>query len=248
MVNHVFNFEISPELAKYLKKIEIETERQIKVIESPDLGLKGMWAAFKYHPKYILIILRSDVRTTHPDLERSIAHEATHGYLIFKKEYCRPVFKPFANENDKKNVSLIFTMIDDIVVNKIIQINGFHPSGSEYLPMVKKETKIAVEGKGEDFYSQFSEDNLFDTILMISRYMIAWGFLEYFNLEHYEREVIGSFIESFQKSYPQISKIVNHIKKIILENDIFSREGQCQAIYQILKLWDLENMVKLDIT
>ncbi len=238
----------SSRLTDFMNKIEKETRRDIKIIESPDLGLAGISAAYRYHQDYIVIVITVGIRRTEVDLERSIAHEAAHGYLMHKLKFCRPVFNKKADDNYQRDVQLLFTMVDDIVVNKIIEENGFHPFGSEYLPMVEMETKVATGGEieGEDFYKKFSDDPRLEAILMVSRYLLAWGFLDYFQLEPGEREVITSFTKTFETYYPHYYSRAHEMRDIILKNDIFSAEGQCKAVQEILDLWKLGDLVELE--
>jgi hypothetical protein len=236
--------DIYDKLISYLKKIEKETSKPIKILESNDLGLKGMLSAFRYHPDQIIIIIKKGVKRSDPDLVRSIAHEATHGYLIFKLGYCRPVFKDNASENHMKNAHLIFTMMDDIVVNKIIQENGFPPFGSEYLVSMNFETKSAL--KGENIYQKFSEDPIFDSILMVSRYIIAWSFIEFYNIGENEKEAIKRYLTTFESNFPEEMGLVSKIKYVIKNNDIFIASGHCQAIEEILDLWDIKKFLKLE--
>lgn len=237
------DFKFSSKLQNYLKKIEIETGKEVKVLESPHLGLKGMWAAFSYHPNFIVVIIRSNIEKTNDDLERSIAHEVTHGYILFKKRYCRPNFTFAAEDNDKKDIQLLFTMIDDIVVNKIISEYNFSPFGSEYLPAVENEIESMLAGV--DIYRKFSDDLLFDDLLMITRYIIAWGFLEYFELDSSDYSIIKKFTEVFEYTYPLQYKIASQIKQIINSNDIFTSNGHCKAMEEILKLLKFFNLVKI---
>ncbi len=237
------DFKFSSKLKNYLKKIEIETGREVKVLESPHLGLKGMWAAFRYHPNFIVVIIQSNIEKTNDDLERSIAHEATHGYILFKKEYCRPDFTFAAEDNDKKDIQLLFTMVDDIVVNKIIFEYGFSPYGSEYLPAVRNEIESMLAGV--DIYRKFSDDLLFDDLLMITRYIIAWGFLEYFELDSSDHSIIKKFTKVFEHTYPLQYKIASEIKQIINLNDIFTSNGHCKAMKEILKHLKFSNLVKI---
>jgi hypothetical protein len=238
----------SPRLTAFLNKIEKETGKNIKILQSPDLGLAGISAAYRYHPDYIVIVITVGIKRTEVDLERSIAHEAVHGYLMHKKKFCRPVFNEKADNNYQRDVQLLFTMVDDIAVNKIIGENGFHPFGSEYLPMVAMETEVAAGGeiKGEDFYRKFSGDPQLEAILMVSRYLLAWGFLEYFPLEPGEQEVISSFTISFETYYPHYYRRACKIRDIILENDIFTAKGQCKAVQKILDLWGLGELVEME--
>lgn len=236
-------FGFSEKLRGYLNKIETETGKEIKILESPQLGLKGMWAGFRYHPDFIIVIIRKGIHKPDETIERSIAHEATHGYILFKETYCMAEFEESASDNDRKDIQLIFTMVDDIVVNKIISKNGFKPFGAEYLKVVQKEIEAMVSG--QDFYRQFSDDLLFDDLLMISRYIIAWGFLEYFDLDKEEYEVIKKFTTIFKDTYPLQYKIADTIKQIILQNNIFTSTGHCKAMEGILKLLKFKNLVKI---
>ncbi len=235
--------EFSDKLRGYLKKIENETEKEVKILESPQLGLKGMWAGFRYHPDFLIVIIRSGIHKPDETIERSVAHEATHGYILFKEKYCMAEFDESVEDNERKNIQLIFTMVDDIVVNKIISKNGFKPFGSEYLQMVKKEIEAMV--LGQDFYRQFSDDLLFDDLLMISRYIIAWGFLEYFKLDVDEYQIIKKFTAVFEDAYPMQYRIAEKIKQIILQNNIFTSKGHCKTMDEILKLLKFKNLVHI---
>jgi hypothetical protein len=236
--------DILEKLFLYLKKVEKETSKPIKILKSNELGLKGMLSAFRYHPDQIIIIIKEGVNRSEPDMVRSIAHEATHGYLIFKLGYCKPVFRENASEKIMKNAHLVFTMMDDIVVNKIIQENGFPPFGSEYLVSVKFETESAL--KGENIYEKFSEDPIFDLILMVSRYIIAWSFIEFYDIGENEKDAIKRYLTAFESNFTEEMGLVSKIKDIIKNNDIFISSGHCQAIEEILDLWDIKKFLKLE--
>lgn len=236
-------FEFSNKLKNYLKKVETETGKEVKILESPYLGIKGMWAGFRYHPDYIIIIIRSDIHKTSETMERSIAHEATHGYILFKNGYCMGKFPESTEDSDKKDIQLVFTMVDDIVVNKIIAENGFTPFGVEYMGVVQREIDSMIQGV--DLYRQFSDDLLFDDLLMITRYIIAWGFLEYYHLERGEHDILKKFLDIFKETYPLQYEIACQIKQIIKSNDIFTSSGHCEAMKLILKLLKFDRSVKV---
>lgn len=235
-------YGFSDKLREYLANIEEETEKEIKILESPKLGLKGMWAGFRYHPDFIIIIIRSGIKRLDESVERTIAHEATHGHILFKYKYCMAEFNETASDNDRKNIQLIFTTVDDLVVNKIISENGFRPFGDEYLRIIQKEIDAMISG--HDFYRQFSDDLLFDDLLMISRYIIAWGFLEYFELNIEEYQLIEKFTTVFKYAYPVQYSIAEKIKQIIIEKDIFTSAGHCKAMDEILELLKFKDLVK----
>lgn len=239
----MLSFELSSKLQNYLEKIKEETGKEIRILESPRLGLKGMWAGYRYHPDFIIVIIRSGVQKTNEALERSIAHEVTHGYILFKKKYCRAEFNQEISENEKRDIQMIFTMVDDIVVNKIISQNGFNPYGAEYLAVVKREIDSMIAGV--DIYRQFSDDLLFDDLLMITRYIIAWGFLEYFTLSSEDHDILKKYINVFKDTYPLQYDIAAKIEKIIVNNDIFESEGHCKAMARILKLLKFDDLIDI---
>ncbi len=237
------SFKLSTKLKNYIEKIEVETDKEVKILESPHLGLKGMWAGYRYHPDFIIVIIRSGVQKTNEALERSIAHEATHGYILFKKKYCRAEFIPEISANEKKDIQMIFTMVDDVVVNKIISENGFHPFGAEYLDVVSRETDSMISGV--DIYRRFSDDLLFDDVLMITRFIIAWGFLEYFELEDETNDTLKKYIHVFKDTYPLQYEVASKIVKIIQGNDIFSSEGHYKTMNKILNILKFDDFVKV---
>jgi hypothetical protein len=133
-------------------------------------------------------------------------------------------------------------MVEDVVVNRIIQDNGFLSFGSEYLPMLQREVDVAEKGEqsGEAFYQLFSPDPQTEDILMISRYIIAWGFLNYHSFKKDVQNLIQEFLQKFQQHYSHHYPRASNVQEIIQKHDIFTAEGQCQAIKEIIELWGLE--------
>lgn len=240
-------FKFSEKLNLFLQKIESETGRQIKFMESSNLGIKGITAAFQYHPHYILIILDPEYPRQSSDIERSIAHEATHGYILYKLGFCRTQFNPDVSDEYKRDVQLVLTMVEDVVVNKIISLNGFPPYGTEYLPMVREEINIAHGGEeaGEEFYHEFAAAPHLEALLMISRYIIAWGFLKYYDLKDDDGNLIKEFTNTFKRFYPDYYQFAREIEKIMDEKDIFIGKGECEAVRDILRLFNMDQGVKL---
>ncbi|MDI9437582.1 MAG: hypothetical protein QM405_05880 [Euryarchaeota archaeon] len=239
-------FQLSPRLKEYLKVVEEETGMPVKILGRPDLGLTGARAAFNYHPLYTVVVLNSSEPRLSEDLERSVAHEATHGYILHKLGYCRAVFTKNASEDVKMKANLLFSLVEDLVVNRIIQENGFPPFGTEYLPMIKKEIEVASAGEnvGEKFYSQFTSDLELEDIIMVSRYILSWGFLRYYPLSREVRLILQEFLEVYSKAYPHHYPHAARVKEIILENDVFTAQGECRAMQEIMRLWGFEGMVK----
>lgn len=233
--------QISEKLQSYLLKVEGETGRKIKINPVLNVGLQGMAAQFRLHPTLILIEIVQAPQYG-KQIEQSIAHEATHGLLAYAKGYCQITPMRKLTPNEVISINLVGTMIEDIVVNKIIQENGFSPFHDNYLTQVRKETKALR--KNQDLYQQYQ--NPFKDRFMVSRYIMAWGFLQYFNLDEASRRTIARFENDFRLSRPKHYIESNQIKEILLHHDIFTAEGYCQAIRESVKLWGLENFVNIN--
>jgi len=236
-------FQCSTKLSKYLRKVVIETGREIKFrfVADPG-GLPGIIAGFKLHPSYILIQLEKGTDWGSPENEHTIAHEATHGYLIYKLGYSYPKAKRKLTENEIEHGNLLWMMIDDIVVDRIIQKEGFTPLGSEYLNMVERETRAARKGSDRE-YDRFSHNPLLKDRFMILRYIVAWGFMRYCDLEPYARKIINKYLKAFEKSFVEQFAMADQIREIILQHDIFSVHGHYEAVEAVTRLWHLEDLI-----
>ncbi|HEY0196264.1 MAG TPA: hypothetical protein VGC02_01705, partial [Methanobacterium sp.] len=219
----------------------------IRFHESTDLGIKGITAAYQYHPQKLIIILNPEYPRAKEDVERSIAHEATHGYILYKMGFCRSKYSEGVPSDYKRDVQIIFTIVEDLVVNKIIADNGFPPFGHEYIPTLREEIRVAREGEraGEAFYHQFTDNPHREALLMISRYIIAWGFLRYYTLKVEEKKLINEFTRVFEKFYPDYYQYAARVVEILEEKDIFKSDEECQAIHEILKLLKMDEDVEL---
>ena len=238
-------FKPSPKLASYINKIQTETGRTIVIERTAELGL-GMLSALEDHPRYILVRIALDRQgrlIPEQEIEYSIAHELTHGLLIYKEGYCQAVFQRPANTTERHAVSLLLSMVDDIVVNKIMYDNSFSPFSPLYLSMVKHEVRAAQSSI--DIYTRISNDPRVKNSYMVSRYITAWGFLEYFELDRSVRTILRTFQESFRELYPEQYAMADKIKALVSHHDIFTPRGHCETIEQILRLWGLDGLVKL---
>lgn len=235
--------ECSEKLIKYLKKIEMETGRRIDIQEMPSSDLFKMKSAFVHHPKYIQIIIASGSKPDDPEIEQSIAHEATHGLLVYKMKYCLGFFKNSPTDKEKKLVTLVFTMISDIIVNKLIQIEGFLPYSPKYPELVKNDT--AAMQNGFKLYSNISNDESYRNKHLIFRYILAWGYIKYIDIDENVRETLMNFMNEFQLKNLEQFKMAMKFQEIILLNDIFSADGFRKVITKLLSLWELEDIVEL---
>lgn len=237
-------FQCSAKLSKYLNKVEIETGRKIEFRPKTELGIASIPFAHQPDPSCIPILFKEGTDLGDPEHEHSIAHEATHGYLIHKLGYLSPREKRKPVGNEMNHVNLIFSMIEDIVVNKIIQKEGFPPFAPIYLTMLERETKAAREGS-DRLYGEFSHDPLYKDRFMVYRYILARGFVNYCDLKPYARRTINRYLKWFKKSFVEQFKMANQIREVISQNDIFSAHGHRKTIEAVARLWHLDDLVGL---
>jgi len=246
----------SKKLAKYLERIRDETGRGI-VIEwaKPENldWLSGIPSAFLFDPDCIRILINSDlVRLIQQSyllpfeetIEELIAHEATHGLLIHGMGFCRNVLENSASDSARKQISTLFSMVQDICVNKILLEEGYSPLGGVYLYQVRDE--INSMRKSEDYYDNYSFDPLLKDRFMVYRYIMAWAYLKFFDLKSHDRRTIKKFTKIFENKYPKQSEMASQVKTTILENDISEAEGHNNTIKKLVRLWGLENLVRLE--
>lgn len=237
-------FEPSKKLADYFEGISSTTGRKIKLQETTYLGLSGMKASFSKHPTDILITFDPSKYQSQQELEQSLAHEATHGLLLYGRNYHTLTTNTKLSELDIQKLGLLATMIDDVVVNKIIHEKGFEPYAHGYLDMLVKETKAAR--KGADIYRDFSYDSSVKEKFMVFRYILAWGFLKYFDLNIYAKRTIKKFLNTFEKAYPKQFEVASKIKGFIKDNNIFTSEGHFTVMQKCLHLWGMDDKVSIE--
>lgn len=231
-----------PKLLKYIEHVEHQTKRRTRFEYVDGFNLSGHSFGFRLDPHSLCIgVIRGnnldDLRA-----ERSIAHEITHGLLIYGLGYYALTAKETASDEDIQHLSLL-SFIDDIVVNKIIQEQGFPVFGATYYEMLNKEIQAAR--CGVDIYDP-SYSTLFKRRYMASRYILSWGAIQYYDLDPDDRNLLTEFLRVFQKAFPRPYMVAKDIEELILKNDIFSTVGHKHTLENILKQWNLENCCSLD--
>ena len=191
----------------------------------------------------MLAIQNADVEA--PESENSIAHEITHGYLRYALGYCIPsAEKPPASADVAKAVNIVFSMVEDIVVNQSIQKEGFEPFHASYLEMVREETDAACR-RDSSIYELPGCNHWLRNKFMVLRYIVAWGYVKYCCLSPVNKKLIEEFLDEFPKAFRGQYKMASQIKEIVLKNDIFTAEGHMNTIKAILMLWKLDDCVEL---
>jgi hypothetical protein len=113
--------------------------------------------------------------TTTEQFEQSVAHELTHGLITHKYRYLQVKVKDNATSTDTMRIRILINALEDIVVNKIMQDEGFQPYAFNYLDSVRQETRDAE--KRYDTYAQYFPDPFGRDAFKVYRYLLAWGYI-----------------------------------------------------------------------
>jgi len=138
-------------------------------------------------------------------------------------------------------------MIDDIVVNRIIQQEGFPPFAPRYLNIVEIATKTARNSSDRP-YDTFPPDPLFKDKFMVFGYILAWGLVNYCDLEPHARKTINKYLKAFGKSFAKQFTMADQIREVILQHDIFSAHGHRKVVEAVARLWHLDDLIGLQST
>lgn len=234
----------SEQLLTYLEPIKSKTGREIRIDLASKVGLEGMNFAFNLDQTLILVKVVLPFQGSVAQFEQSIAHEATHGFLLYGLGYSTLTPNQKLNATESFSLSIIATMIDDVVVNNLLQKSGFEPFGENYKNMVNKETK-AAKNRDKSFYNNTGPDELSRDRFMVYRYTLAWTFLKYFRVDFIMRESLQKFRKAFHRAYPQLSEEGTMIKQLFEKHDVFNREGHGYLMREVLALWRLSDKVTL---
>lgn len=256
MDNKLTILKLSEKVKAYIKETEEETNREVYIKGIQDVGMIGMTARFMVNCNskniYVEIIELSycdekgNLKQEQGEIDRTIAHEITHGLLAYKEKYCQ--FKFFGDKKDlEDSISLLASSIEDIVVNIIIKKNSFKPISQNYLNEVVKPATEDMR-KGKDIFERFNYSSILRKSFMMSIYIQAWGYLQYnFDLDNIDKKNLHKLLKVFHKRYPEESKIAEKITKTIKVNNIFTAKGYNEVIKKCLDLWDLTNLVEIYI-
>lgn len=226
-----------PKLLKYMEYVENQTERQVQLEYVDKFNFSGTSFAYRLDPHFLCIGVVRGNRLDDARAERSIAHEITHCLLIYGMGYYALSAKEIASDEDTRHLSLL-SFIDDIVVNKTIQEQGFPAFGSTYRDMLNKEIQAARYRV--DIYDP-SYSTLFKRRYMASRYILSWAAIKYYYLDPSDRNLLSEFLSVFQKAFPRPYMVAQDIQGLILKNDVFNAAGHKNIVEAILKDWNLDN-------
>lgn len=237
MDNRLTILKLSEKAEACIKELEKEIGNYGVLIRDYQ-GDEGAKVTLDHEKKLVIVEINEKMlkNDSEEDINSTIAHETTHEILSFKKGHYRLNISKFG-----LIIGRIETMIEDIIVNKIIYEKNYRAYSPQYFDEVELEIKILHESK--DVYKMYNQDPIYKNVFMVSRYIQAWGYLEYSNLNEIDKETLCKYLETFQKSYPEQHEKAKKIKEIILKNNIFKAEGYNKTIWECLEIFDFINLV-----
>lgn len=233
--------QFTQKLQHYLAKVEKETGRPIIIEKGEGVLPPTGTAGWQPHPTDITIFVNL-ARLQGENLERAIAHEATHGLFAYARNHCQ-IF-PMLNIDPMQDLSTSWlgSMIEDIAVNTLIQANGYMPYDSNYLEMVRRQTEAFRLRR--DAYSQYDEP--YKSRYMVNRYVYGWAFLNYFKIAPAARKILQEFMAEFERVRPVQFRLAHQVTKAIAAHDVLTAEGSCKAMWDVARLWDLDQLVRIE--
>lgn len=143
----------SPLLASYIAEVEAATNQSISIAPFPDASDEDeLQAAINIGPSYegIDIKFRPHWPLGHPAIEKALAHELTHGLMIYSMGY--PVVD--ASEDVAAEIvqmaAEVMDLIDDVIIDVMIQERGFPAITPEHLQPYLNNSRILEVAQSRD--------------------------------------------------------------------------------------------------
>jgi len=234
---------LSEKATQFIDSVQKETNKPINIIISTDIGA-NMMASTTPNPDAITINVSDRLLGNQQEaIDQSVCHEAVHGLLIHRHNYYYPILVYEPTQEERMSVNLCMTMIEDIVVNKILADNGIQPFAPQYIPMVRRE--IDAMNNNQDIYKDhLAIGQYFYQRFKVFRYVMACGFLKYFQLVPEQRKLISRFVKHFERSFRELMPEASQIVEWIETNDIFTPEGHRIVVEKCLNMWGLNGKVQ----
>jgi len=191
---------------------------------------------------YILVILDPTANITDSDFVEGVAHEITHGRLIYGRSYPHYITLDEANESERETIGPLISVLADVVVNKTIQDEGFAPFPPQYIELTKIETKKALAG--DDVYLPLYPNAYFRRRFIGMRYLMAWAYLHYFHLPDDDKDVLTAFLRAAEARFPDEIAFANSVQVAMEQHNLFSPDGFRQAVNAACKAWHLDHLIR----
>ncbi len=239
----IIRSELPTRIGDYVDTVSREAGRPVNLVRVKDPPRSGTPVALQLPPAEFAIHVWQGLDVKAPAAERLVVHELTRGRLLYARGYVR--LEPAAGiaESERQSLVVVSTMVDDVVVNAVMQREGFTPYDNVYMEEMARETRSAEAGK--DHYVQFSFDPAFKRRFMIFRYVLAWGTLQYLTLSSFESRRINRFLKAFAKAYPKTWQASERVQGLFTAHDAFTAAGHRDIVGGVLSDWSLAHAATL---
>jgi len=181
------------------------------------------------------------------DVFRALMHEAYHGILNFSEGFLKLTAKEGVKFTNEENyiATQIRTMVDDIIVNYKVSQQGFPKFGRNFLPYI--EGSINLINKKQDPFRNEKErlgENACSKF-KISRYIFAWAYIKYFELEEKESLLLNKFLSRFRNNFITEYEECKKITKLFDNYDIFRTKAHEIVTKKIAEMWQLSEKTEM---
>ncbi len=236
---------LSQEAKDYLNVIKGKIGKSVPLkIVNPSEIPGGFKAAFREdltNPNNTSVLLTPNNLTG-----QSLAHEVTH-FLLSHSGYdsLQKIKGVVISKEEFMIQNLLGTMLEDIVVNHIIQEEGFSPFDKNYPSVVKQEIKLITRAKQNPYSRELATGQVYYSKFKIFRYILAWSLMEYCELSQDLTSTLKEYLSCFENHFPEEYKECEEIMKIIENHNIFDANQYKIILEKILAMWQLNNKYKI---
>ena len=230
---------ISARAAAYLVEVERRTGRSLEVVPLSEAAiLLGIGSRFKPDPEGLVIALADTLIRFGDNLEHVLCHEATHGLLIYHEGYRRLRAGEGAPEGTAGHLSLLMTMIDDLVVNRRLADAGIPAYPPAYIAAVKKT--LAEKDKGSSTSRGLGA--AYQAHFRAYQFVTAWGCASLWGAPLADRKVLARFRKQQSLSHPQEVETARRVITCLEQGDIFTAVGHLEVSREACEIWGLSGV------
>lgn len=242
--------QLTEKLRAYNERVESETGRKVVFRPFGESSVQpGITGQIKIGPSYegiVHIEYLANKPTTDPEVEKVLAHELTHALLYYARGYLYVDAPEGVDTRLVQQSADVMDFIDDIVVDRIVQDEGFLPVTEHQLSSITNNTTtLALAKNPAQIEMPHPDDAVRSEINLVGQYIYAWALPRYLALD----DRTTSILKNFQRIFPQfLAKEytkAKHIKKLMSAHSIFNSRGREEVLMGALRLWKLDTTVLL---
>ncbi len=239
----MIDFDMRQELGEYLASIETEIGGSLEYTIVADLALRGNDFGYEVGQdnQTVLVTQRAFLPTT-AHFEAGFAHEATHWLLGFRG-YAQPKPKKKLSDLENEYISICQTMVQDLVVNRLIEDNGFKVCGDRLVALMVLETEAHLKGGITYGKGDFAKDGKLQTMQRVMKRLLYEASLDYPGTSLSDRTAILAFLKAHGETCPLDVTHSETIQAFIKSEDIFTTEGYKKVVNEVASFWGISSLV-----